>query len=216
MSSWALWHLCLSSVWCSPCSHQSSSFPDMIPPWQTSASLSARDGSRYCFSLVSTWMFLVCSKSMYSEGSFAWDSVPLGFYTVLCIFSSCHLCTPVCQANEADLASFSEADVENLSSPQLIEFLALLLHEVGWSSCCSPDWSHDPCWWDWGVCSFCFDLVSSRSPYLSVMWRECRRSTTWTPSKTLKYDSGTLAPIVWEHTLLCRLCILWVRFSIRI
>ncbi|XP_023696274.1 leukotriene A-4 hydrolase [Paramormyrops kingsleyae] len=39
------------------------------------------------------------------------------------------LCQRWVQANEADLASFNEADVKNLSSPQLIEFLALLLHE---------------------------------------------------------------------------------------
>ncbi|XP_051544311.1 leukotriene A-4 hydrolase-like [Myxocyprinus asiaticus] len=42
-------------------------------------------------------------------------------------------CTSLCQrwvkAKEGDLASFSEADVKKLNSPQLIEFMALLLQE---------------------------------------------------------------------------------------
>nr|CAI11594.1 novel protein (zgc:85809) [Danio rerio] len=42
-------------------------------------------------------------------------------------------CTSLCQkwvkAKEADLASFTEADVKQLNSPQLIEFMALLLQE---------------------------------------------------------------------------------------
>lgn len=93
------------------------------------------------------------------------------------------------QAKDADLSGFSADDIKQLSSHQLIEFLAVLLHEV-----LKPTQTLLTLRFNslknMSVVSAYSLSVFFRTLYLSLMWRECSRCITSTVSEMLRSVSG--------------------------